>query len=59
MFVEIIYVLLTERLRLEGTPGNHLVPVLCSNWATHSQLATSMSRWLLNIYKQGDSKISL
>lgn len=39
--------------------GNRVVPVLCSNWAAYNQLATYRSRQLLNIYKQGDSKISV
>ena len=50
---------ITERLRLEGTSGGHLVQPLCSSRATHSWLARTMSRQLLSISKDGDSTTSL
>jgi len=47
----------TERVRLEGTSGGHLVQPLCSSRATQRWLPKTVSRWLLNISR--DSTTSL
>jgi len=46
---------MTEGLKLEVTPGGHLVPPLCSSRATKSQWPRTTSRQLLNTSKDGDS----
>lgn len=45
--------------RLEGNSGGHLIQASCSNRATESQLARTMSRQLLIIPKDEDFMVSL
>lgn len=40
---------ITERLRLEGTPGSALVQPSCSRRGISRQVPSSISRWLLSI----------
>lgn len=46
-------------LRLEGTTGNHLVQAPSSSRAPQSLLLRIVSRWLLDISNEGDSRPSL
>lgn len=46
-------------VRLKGTTGGHLVQLSCSSSATQNQLLRTVSRWLLNIFKDRDSSTSL
>ena len=50
---------ITERLRLEGNFGGHLVQPLSSSRTTYSWFPRTVSRQLLSIPKEGDSTISL
>lgn len=49
----------TERLMMGGTSGGHLIQAPCSSRVTESQLPRTTSRWLLNIFKSGESTMSL
>lgn len=46
---------ITKWIRLEGTSGSHLVLPHCSGRFTWNQLPRNVSKWLLNISKNGDS----
>jgi len=59
LILELVYHTVIERLRLEGTSGGHLVQTPRSSRAVHSWLLRIMSRWLLNIPRDGDSTTSL
>jgi len=50
---------ITDCLRLERTSESQLVQAPCSSRTTYSQLPRTVSRWLLNISKEGDSTASL
>ena len=50
---------IVERLRLEGTAAGPPVQGPCCSRATQSRLPCTVSRWLVNIPKVGDSAASL
>jgi len=50
---------ITECLGLEGTSVGHLVQPLCRSRVTYSRLHRTLSRWVLNISRDGDSTTSL
>lgn len=43
---------------LKGISADHLVQLPCLSWATWSRLPRIVLRWLLDIYKDGDSSKS-
>ena len=50
---------ITECLGLEGTSVGHLVQPSCRSRVTYSRLHRTLSRWVLNISREGDSTTSL
>lgn len=47
---------ITDQLRLEGSSRGHQVKPPCSRRANQSWLPRIMSRWLLSIFRGGDSR---
>jgi len=50
---------ITEWSGLEGTSVGHLVQSTCRSRVTYSRLQRTLSRWVLNISREGESTTSL